>query len=141
MGEADRREACHKLEKEASVGTEKRVSLGVVVCAIIMGILGIYGLGYGMVMINWAALSPEFYVLGLITLAQGVLSLAATYGLMKLMRWGRIVTICVNLLRTLFLLIFTRQVYSGAALAVEITISLMIVAYMLLPKVRSTFSP
>jgi len=124
--------------------------VGIIVCAIIMGIDGIRGLIY---LLGNAWLWEVATFLAVPMLIVGVLEIASAIGIVKLLEWAYYLTIGINIAGIILTIIlaasFSRVLETLGFFSVslsriilpDIILPLLIIGYFLIPRVRAVFEP
>lgn len=126
--------------------------LGIVLCALMNGVNGVLSILVAVPLFG-AYYYPQLQVLALATFIWGILSLAAAYGLFRLVPWGWALTVVLNVLSIVFLASvpllwelwqqFMPSIFEkpGAGIIIIIAIftaiSVVIILYLLKPNVRA----
>ena len=122
---------------------QRGLPLGIVLCALAMGIMGILTVIVGLPLLAM----PQFNTWGWFFLLYGVFSLASTYGLFRLLPWAWGLTVTLNVLGFIadFIIPSPPELSETPTTPLDIVLSYLIpiaiVLYLLRPSVRARFRP
>lgn len=123
---------------------QRGLPLGIVLCAIAMGVSGVLSIFLGVP----ALALPQLEMWGFIFLILGVFDLAAAYGLFRLLPWAWGLTIILNILGIVLAFAFYASVplppeYGRNSISsidvIGFLISIAIILHLLRPSVRARF--
>ncbi len=124
--------------------------IGVIICAVILGVDGIISMVGGISLLNIGWLWAGGPVFGLFAIVVGGLEIAAAYGLVKLLWWGYVLGIGISVVGLLLAmlvagtlgaevrLVLGRPTFTTADV-ISIILSLLVIGYLLIPKVKALF--
>jgi hypothetical protein len=126
--------------------------IGVIVCAIIVGIDGILGFINSFSLLGAGWLWGGAALFGILFLVLSVLEIAAAYGLIKLLWWGYVLTIAINVVGIVLSIIiissFSAALQTAWGLPLTslsswllpyIILPLLVIGYLLIPKTKNLF--
>lgn len=125
--------------------------IGVIVCAVVLGLSGVIGFVVGISLLNIGWIWMGGSIFGTLLIIIGALEIAAAYGLVKLLWWGYVLGIALSVVGVLLFVLVAatfgtelRQLVGRPTLftatdVVGILLSLLVIGYLLIPKVKALF--